>query len=102
MNSDKIILDLCGGSGGWSRPYSEAGYDVRLITLPNNDARLFPSQPSESPRLPSEFSDIAEYIGIVYGVLAAPVCTCFSGSGACHPRSDEQILEGLSLSLIHI
>ena len=30
----KIILDLCGGTGSWSRPYKEAGYDVRLITLP--------------------------------------------------------------------
>jgi hypothetical protein len=96
-NSNKIILDLCGGTGGWSRPYKEAGYDVRLITLPDNDARLWPSQPSDPPRLPSGFNDIAEYIGNVYGILAAPVCTCFSGSGACHPRSDEQLLEGLSL-----
>lgn len=97
MNSGKTILDLCGGTGGWSRPYKEAGYDVRLITLPDNDARLFPSQPSETPRLPSGFNDITEYIGNVHGILAAPVCTYFSGSGACHPRSDEQILEGLSL-----
>jgi len=93
----KIILDLCGGTGSWSRPYLENGYDVRLVTLPDNDARLFPSQPSKTPRLPSEFSDIAEYIGNVYGVLAAPVCTYFSGSGAKHPRTDKQILEALSL-----
>lgn len=25
----KIILDLCGGTGSWSRPWEEAGYDVR-------------------------------------------------------------------------
>lgn len=37
-NENKIILDLCGGTGSWSRPYKEAGYDVRLITLP--DKRL--------------------------------------------------------------
>ena len=24
-NKDKIILDLCGGTGSWSRPYKEAG-----------------------------------------------------------------------------
>lgn len=30
----KIILDLCGGTGSWSKPYRDAGYDVRLITLP--------------------------------------------------------------------
>ena len=32
----KIILDLCGGTGAWSAPYKEAGYDVRLVTLPDN------------------------------------------------------------------
>ncbi len=30
----KIILDLCGGTGSWSKPYRDAGYDVRVITLP--------------------------------------------------------------------
>lgn len=59
-NSDKIILDLCGGTGSWSRPYKEAGYDVRLITLPDYDVRTY--QPPEG----------------VYGILAAPPCTEFS------------------------
>lgn len=36
-NKDKIILDLCGGTGSWSRPYVEAGYDVRVITLPSHN-----------------------------------------------------------------
>jgi len=36
-NKDKIILDLCGGTGSWDKPYKEAGYDVRFITLPEND-----------------------------------------------------------------
>lgn len=35
----KIILDLCGGSGSWSKPYKDAGYDVRLITLPEIDVK---------------------------------------------------------------
>jgi len=56
----KIILDLCGGTGAWSKPYKEAGYDVRLITLPNNDVRTY---------IPPDN---------VYGILAAPVCTQFS------------------------
>ena len=59
-NSDKIVLDLCGGTGSWSRPYKEAGYDVRLITLPENDVRTY--QPPKN----------------VYGILAAPPCTMFS------------------------
>jgi hypothetical protein len=38
-NCQKIILDLCGGTGAWSRPYAEAGYDVRNITLPDYDVQ---------------------------------------------------------------
>lgn len=56
----RIILDLCGGTGAWSRPYVEAGYDVRLVTLPQNDVRDY--EPPES----------------VWGILAAPPCTMFS------------------------
>ena len=56
----KIILDLCGGSGAWSLPYRKAGYDVRLVTLPDTDVRNY--KPPKN----------------VYGVLAAPPCTMFS------------------------
>ncbi len=59
-NMVKIILDLCGGTGAWSRPYAEAGYDVRNITLPDYDVRTY--EPPEN----------------VYGILAAPPCTMFS------------------------
>lgn len=59
-NKDKIILDLCGGTGSWARPYKEAGYDVRTITLPDGDVRNY-NPPKE-----------------VYGILAAPPCTMFS------------------------
>ena len=57
---NRIILDLCGGSGSWSKPYSDAGYDVRLITIPENDVRDY--NPPYN----------------VYGILAAPPCTEFS------------------------
>lgn len=59
-NSKKIILDLCGGTGAWSKPYKDAGYDVRLITLPDFDVMNY-----EPPKK-------------VYGILAAPPCTMFS------------------------
>jgi hypothetical protein len=59
-NSKKIILDLCGGTGSWSKPYKDAGYDVRLITLPHYD--VFNYEPPKN----------------VYGILAAPTCTHFS------------------------
>ncbi len=57
---DKIILDLCGGTGAWSKPYKDAGYDVRLITWPDNTVLCY-TPPSN-----------------VYGILAAPPCTMFS------------------------
>lgn len=65
-NSDKIILDLCGGTGAWSRPYKEAGYDVRNITLPKYDVRTY--QPPEN----------------VYGILSAPpLPDVFNGENQC-------------------
>lgn len=62
-------MDLCGGTGAWSRPYREAGdeYDVRVITLPEADVRDWVGYKWEKP---------------VYGVLAAPPCDHFSVSGA--------------------
>lgn len=60
---NKIILDLCGGTGAWSRPYAKAGYDVRNITLPDYDVRAY--EPPDN----------------VYGILAAPPCTIFSLAG---------------------
>lgn len=63
-NSQRIILDLCGGTGSWSKPYRDAGYDVRLVTLPDNDVRTY--VPPEN----------------VHGILAAPPCTEFAVSGA--------------------
>jgi hypothetical protein len=68
-NSDKIILDLCGGTGAWSKPYRDAGYDVRLITLPENNVLTY--EPPEG----------------VYGILAAPPCTEFSLAKTTAPRN---------------
>ncbi len=31
----KIILDLCGGTGSWAKPYKENEYDVKTITSPD-------------------------------------------------------------------
>ncbi len=59
-NRDKIILDLCGGTGAWSKPYKENGYDVRIITLPENDVRTY------VPPI------------LTYGILCAPPCVDFS------------------------
>ena len=80
-NSQKIILDLCGGTGSWSKPYVEVGYDVRLITLPENDVRLL-DIPKEN----------------IYGILAAPPCTYFCRMRMCRGRpTDEMFADGLSV-----
>lgn len=68
MEVDKIILDLCGGTGAWSKPYADAGYDVRIITLPH--LPLFESIPGDV----TTFDPPAD----VHGILAAPPCTMFS------------------------
>jgi hypothetical protein len=61
---ERIILDLCAGTGAWSQPYVEAGYDVRRLTLPHGDVTTYEPPPG------------------VWGVLAAPPCTEFASSGA--------------------
>lgn len=39
---ERIILDLCGGTGSWSKPYADAGFTVYVITLPMfNVARAY-------------------------------------------------------------
>lgn len=84
-NSDKIILDLCGGTGAWSRPYKEAGYDVRLITLPDYSVEMWnmydPKPLKELVFLHNSHAPGSAMVistDKVYGILAAPPCTMFS------------------------
>ena len=61
-----VILDLCGGTGSWSQPYLDEGYDVLVLdALGGDDVR------------------VCEYVERpVRGILAAPPCTDLAGSGA--------------------
>ena len=65
---NRIILDLCGGTGSWSKPYKEAGYNVKVVTLPGHDVRDY---------IPPKN---------VYGILAAPPCTEFSYAKHFHGK----------------
>ena len=80
-NVDKVILDLCAGTGAWSKCYKDAGYDVRLITLPDQDVRTY-IPPAN-----------------VYGILAAPPCTHLAVSGArwWKQKGIEALWEGLAI-----
>lgn len=93
-NSNKIILDLCGGTGSWSKPYKDAGYDVRVITLPEYDITncfianhhlSFPKLTGPDGERPSLRIDIHQ----IYGILAAPPCTEFSVAKGNRPRNFE-------------
>ena len=92
-NKKKIILDLCGGTGSWARPYLEAGYKVYTITIPDYDILKTKIE-----------KDIFEFRGKkllriakkdVYGILAAPPCTMFSfaRTNAKKPRDLKEGME---------
>lgn len=76
---NKMILDLCGGTGAWSKPYEEAGYKVLNITLPCFNVLemdIIEDNIMFSHLLNDDFFIVK--ISDVYGILAAPVCTMFS------------------------
>jgi hypothetical protein len=82
-NQSKIILSLCDYSGEWIKPYVQAGYTCKQIDLKlGDDVRTLPFQ------------------GQVHGILAAPPCTAFAGSGAQYwpdKDADGRTLEGLAI-----
>lgn len=65
----KTILSLFDYSGRWSRPYKENGYDVFQVDI-KLGIDILELQPEDLP------------FESVYGILAAPPCTDFAGSGA--------------------
>lgn len=77
MNSDKIILHLCAKEGSDSKPYRDAGYDVRII---------------------------GEEIGVenynppvnVYGIIANPPCTMFSIARS-NPKEPRDLRKGMKV-----
>ena len=85
----KIILDLCGGTGAWSKPYKDAGYEVHLITLPEDDVRTWNGY--------LDYPDIR-------GILAAPPCTEFSLAKTTSPRDFKKGLAVVDacLRIVHV
>lgn len=75
----KTILDLCSGSGNWSKPYAEAGYEVIRVDLPK-DVRL-----------------LERLARPVHGILAAPPCTVFSLAGVWVDRTQDETKLALSV-----
>lgn len=77
VNEKKIILHLCAKEGSDTKPYRDAGYDVRII---------------------------GEEIGVenytpppnVYGIMANPPCTMFSIARS-NPKEPRDLNEGMRL-----
>lgn len=65
----KTILSLFDYSGRWSQPYRENGYEVFQVDI-KLGIDILELQPEDMP------------FESVYGILAAPPCTDFAGSGA--------------------
>jgi len=88
----KTILDLCGGTGSWSRPYVEMGYDV-IVVDPHADC----DTGAEIVR-----KDIRLWVPPkgIHGVLAAPPCTDLAASGArwWAQKGEDKLLEALSIA----
>lgn len=89
----KLILDLCGGTGAWSRPYRQARgyrngklgqplYDVGLVTLPDYDVTKTFVDYNQRRLVFRKETPPCRYVIVpfsrVYGILAAPPCTQFS------------------------
>ena len=83
---DRVILSLYDRSGAWSKPYLEAGYTVIRFDLAANDDIAIDADVRLIPN-----------IGKVHGILAAPPCTVFSKCGYWYPRTDAEMIQGLSM-----
>lgn len=79
----KIILDLCGGTGSWSKPYADAGYKVINVTLPEFDVRDFVWTGEK-----------------VWGILAAPPCESFSNARRGHPVYNQSMCRKDGLDIV--
>jgi hypothetical protein len=80
----KTILSLCDFTGTWPKPYKDVGYNVIQVDIKHgDDVRLL-----RVDTLPP-----------IYGVLAAPPCTHFAGSGArwWKEKGTAALLDGLQI-----
>lgn len=91
---NKIILDLCGGTGSWGKPYKDTGYKVITITLPDYDIRKTEIKDGHIIFIGKEKSHLV-IASAVYGILAAPPCTMFSfaRTNAKKPRDLKEGME---------
>ena len=86
----KTIISLCDYTGNWAKPYAAAGYDVVLVDPKREDGMDVQTFATQASR----------YRGQVQGILMAPPCTHFAGSGAQYWRAkdaDGRTAEGVEI-----
>lgn len=85
---ERVILDLCGGTGSWSKPYRDAGYTVHNITLPEYDVTRVHITKTSILFEGNGAKNLYVAWNEIHGILAAPPCTMFSlaRAGAKTPR----------------
>jgi hypothetical protein len=84
-----VVLDLCGGTGAWSRPYLEAGYTVDMITMPQYDVMWvdFGTNAMSFKRRGVHYHETRTVLyQDLCGILAAPPCKEFSIAKGARPR----------------
>jgi hypothetical protein len=107
MTEPKTIVSICDHSGGWSRPYVNAGYNVVRVdpkhtpgfdTAPDG-AITFGGTAKEFIRFVHEVQSAGGEWPI-HGLMLAPVCTDFTNSGArwwAEKDADGRTVESLKL-----
>lgn len=82
---NRTILSLFDYSGAWSQPYADAGYTVIRVDI---------KRPDETSKFPSDVMQWTcahtKQAGPIHGILAAPPCTDFAGSGAQYWKQKDQ------------
>lgn len=86
----KTILDLCGGTGSWSKPYAYGKYEV-LIVDPFSEVEGAILEDVRTWVPPKDLE--------VHGILAAPPCTHLAVSGArwWKDKGESALQEALSI-----
>ena len=100
-NESRIIVSLCDYSGNWPKPFSDAGYTVLLFDLKHGDDVI------EYRKVIGAIINVMNSFAIygdtpeIVGIMAAPVCTDFSVSGAQYwEAKDADGRTALSLALV--
>lgn len=69
----RAVLDLCGGTGAWSAPWREYGYEVYIVD---------PNHPADFRMTVQEFALRRPFLPPLDVILAAPPCTHFSNASS--------------------